>query len=173
MCGNRWEGLDPNARIRPDNHTATAGPAQARARALFDGDGMKALMGSLVGERLDGPSLVHTTLFRVGDFLSLHNDAGEWRHLAFAWHLGRAWAEGDGGELAFVCGGGGGGGGGGGPRLIPPRFNQLTIFRTTGALGARAMHGVMPVIHAPGAGRIAISGWLTQMGQGGAAPSES
>ena len=122
------------------------------ARVLLEGAPMRRLVSELTGESCDGETVVQPTLFRQGDFLSLHNDAGSHRRVAFALHLAE-WAEGAGGELAFTCPADGGG-----ARMVPPRFNALTLFV---AHGPASMHMVMPVVNAT-AGRFALSGWFTQ-----------
>ena len=77
------------------------GSALAAAMTLLKGTEMRTLVGLLAGRRLDGVTMTQPTRFRVGDGLSLHNDAQDSRVVAFAWHLG--WEPGDGGELAFLC----------------------------------------------------------------------
>jgi tetratricopeptide (TPR) repeat protein len=134
-------------------------------QSLFDSHPLKELVAALTGERIDGKTIVQFTKFRTGDFLSLHSDAGnddgEHRRVAFAWHLGRDWSEGHGGELAFVCGVDQSAG----PslNLVAPVFNQLTLFRTHVTL-ATSEHAVLPVIGS-GSGnaeRYAVTGWFTQ-----------
>ena len=104
------------------------GSALAAAMTLLKGTEMRTLVGLLAGRRLDGVTITQPTRFRVGDGLSLHNDAQDSRVVAFAWHLG--WAPGDGGELAFLCPEEEGG------HLVRPRLNTLTLFRTDATTGA-------------------------------------
>ena len=110
----------------------------------------------MAGRRLDGVTMTQPTRFRVGDGLSLHNDAQDSRVVAFAWHLG--WALGDGGELAFLCPEEEGG------HLVRPRLNTLTLFRTDATTGAArgflGAHAVLPVLR-NGTDRYALSGWFT------------
>ena len=118
---------------------------------------LESLVGLLAGRRLDGVTMTQPTRFRVGDGLSLHNDAQDSRVVAFAWHLG--WEPGDGGELAFLCPEEEEGG-----HLVRPRRNTLTLFRTDATTGAArgflGAHAVLPVLR-NGTDRYALSGWFT------------
>lgn len=138
----------------------------AEAVDTLQGAPMRRLVSALSGERCDGGTIATPTLFRAGDFLSLHNDAGLERRIAFAWHLHEGWARGDGGELAVLCAEEGG------EKLIPPLFNSLTLFLAHGE-AATSEHAVLPVVRgvaragadADGSKgrRLAISGWFTQV----------
>ena len=133
------------------------GSALAAAMTLLKGAEMRTLVGLLAGRRLDGVTMTQPTRFRVGDGLSLHNDAQDSRVVAFAWHLG--WEPGDGGELAFLCPEEEEGG-----HLVRPRLNTLTLFRTDATTGAArgflGAHAVLPVLR-NGTDRYALSGWFT------------
>ena len=133
------------------------GSALAAAMTLLKGAEMRTLVGLLAGRRLDGVTMTQPTRFRVGDGLSLHNDAQDSRVVAFAWHLG--WEPGDGGELAFLCPEDEEGG-----HLVRPRLNTLTLFRTDATTGAArgflGAHAVLPVLR-NGTDRYALSGWFT------------
>ena len=133
------------------------GSALAAAMTLLKGAEMRTLVGLLAGRRLDGATMTQPTRFRVGDGLSLHNDAQDSRVVAFAWHLG--WEPGDGGELAFLCPEEEEGG-----HLVRPRLNTLTLFRTDATTGAArgflGAHAVLPVLR-NGTDRYALSGWFT------------
>jgi hypothetical protein len=126
-----------------------------QALSLLKGPAMKELVAQLTALRIDGQTVTQPTLFREGDFLSIHNDAEGHRAVAFAWHLYDAWSDGDGGELAFVCPESPGQG-----QFVPPAANTLTLFRTQGP-GFLGTHAVLPVL-SRGARRVAITGWFTQ-----------
>ena len=118
---------------------------------------IRRLVSALSGEDASGDTLAQATLYRNGDFLSLHNDAGIERRVAFTWHLDLRWQPGDGGELAVVCPEDNG------EMLIAPEFNTLTLFRVH-TPAATSEHAVLPVVgnsDADGGGRFAVSGWFT------------
>lgn len=89
------------------------------------------------------------TLFRPGDYLTLHNDTGVGeRRAAYTLGLTRNWRTDWGGQLMFhdeageVL------------RGLMPRFNVLTLFRTP------QWHTVATVAPYAGAPRLSITGWL-------------
>lgn len=128
------------------------GSSVAAALTLLKSPDLKKLIGQLTGLRIDGATLTQPTLFRSGDFLSVHNDAQDHRVVAFAWHLVDEWTSDDGGELAFVCPEPGA------DRFVRPALNTLTLFRTHGP-GFLGTHAVLPVLRGQ---RVAITGWFTQ-----------
>ena len=75
-------------------------------------------------------------------------------------HLGEGWADGAGGELAFVCPAGESGEG----ALTRPLFNRLTLFAVQPSGMTGQTHAVLPVVRAD-ASRYAVSGWFTEREQ--------
>ncbi|WP_428150171.1 2OG-Fe(II) oxygenase [Brevundimonas sp.] len=89
------------------------------------------------------------TLFRPGDYLTLHNDTGVGeRRAAYTLGLTRDWRTDWGGQLLFHDEAGDV------PRGLMPRFNVLTLFRTP------QWHTVATVAPYAGAPRLSITGWL-------------
>jgi len=89
------------------------------------------------------------TLFRPGDYLTLHNDTGVGeRRAAYTLGLTRNWRTDWGGQLLFHDEAGDV------PRGLMPRFNVLTLFRTP------QWHTVATVAPYAGAPRLSITGWL-------------
>lgn len=89
------------------------------------------------------------TLFRPGDYLTLHDDTGVGeRRAAYTLGLTRAWRTDWGGQLLFHDPDGDV------PRGLMPRFNVLTLFRTP------QWHTVATVAPYAGAPRLSITGWL-------------
>lgn len=89
------------------------------------------------------------TLFRPGDYLTLHNDTGVGeRRAAYTLGLTRDWRTDWGGQLLFHDEAGDV------PRGLMPRFNVLTLFRTP------QWHTVATVAPYAGAARLSITGWL-------------
>lgn len=89
------------------------------------------------------------TLFRPGDYLTLHNDTGVGeRRAAYTIGLTRDWRTDWGGQLLFHDEAGDV------PRGLMPRFNVLTLFRTP------QWHTVATVAPYAGAPRLSITGWL-------------
>jgi SM-20-related protein len=88
------------------------------------------------------------TLYRPGDFLSLHDDGkGEGRIAAYTLGLTRAWRPDWGGQLLFHDADGEI------TRGLAPAFNCLTMFSTPRS------HSVAPVAPYAGAPRLSIVGW--------------
>ncbi|WGM30309.1 2OG-Fe(II) oxygenase family protein [Brevundimonas sp. NIBR11] len=89
------------------------------------------------------------TLFRPGDYLTLHDDTGVGeRRAAYTLGLSRDWRTDWGGQLLFHDAAGDV------PRGLMPRFNVLTLFRTP------QWHTVATVAPYAGAPRLSITGWL-------------
>jgi SM-20-related protein len=89
------------------------------------------------------------TLFRPGDFLTLHNDTGVGeRRAAYTIGLTRDWRTDWGGQLLFHDQAGDI------TRGLRPQFNVLTLFK------APQWHSVAPVAPYAGAPRLSITGWL-------------
>lgn len=89
------------------------------------------------------------TLFRPGDFLTLHNDTGVGeRRAAYTIGLTRDWGTDWGGQLLFHDEAGDI------TRGLRPQFNVLTLFK------APQWHSVAPVAPYAGAPRLSITGWL-------------
>ena len=89
------------------------------------------------------------TLFRPGDYLTLHNDTGVGeRRAAYTLGLTRNWRTDWGGQLLFHDEAGDV------PRGLMPRFNVLTLFRTP------QWHTVATVAPYAGVPRLSITGWL-------------
>lgn len=89
------------------------------------------------------------TLFRPGDYLTLHNDTGVGeRRAAYTLGLTREWRPDWGGQLLFHDEAGDV------PRGLAPRFNVLTLFKTP------QWHSVATVAPYAGAPRLSITGWL-------------
>ena len=89
------------------------------------------------------------TLFRPGDYLTLHNDTGVGeRRAAYTIGLTRDWRTDWGGQLLFLDEAGDI------PRGLMPRFNVLTLFRTP------QWHTVATVAPYAGAPRLSLTGWL-------------
>lgn len=89
------------------------------------------------------------TLFRQGDYLTLHNDTGVGeRRAAYTLGLTREWRTDWGGQLLFHDEAGDVTHG------LMPRFNVLTLFRTP------QWHTVATVAPYAGAPRFSITGWL-------------
>jgi SM-20-related protein len=95
--------------------------------------------------KIDGQA----TLFRPGDYLTLHNDTGVGeRRAAYTIGLSREWRADWGGQLLFHDEAGDV------PRGLKPGFNVLTLFRTP------QWHSVATVAPYAGAPRLSITGWL-------------
>ena len=89
------------------------------------------------------------TLFRPGDYLTLHNDTGVGeRRAAYTIGLTRDWRTDWGGQLMFHDAAGDI------TRGLRPGFNVLTLFRTP------QWHTVATVAPYAGAPRLSITGWL-------------
>lgn len=90
------------------------------------------------------------TLFRPGDYLTLHNDntGGGERRAAYTIGLTRDWRTDWGGQLLFHDEAGDV------LRGLMPRFNVLTLFKTP------QWHTVATVAPYAGAHRLSITGWL-------------
>ena len=89
------------------------------------------------------------TLFRPGDYLTLHNDTGVGeRRAAYTLGLTRDWRADWGGQLLFHDEAGDV------PRGLKPGFNVLTLFKTP------QWHSVAAVAPYAGAPRLSITGWL-------------
>ncbi len=88
------------------------------------------------------------TLYRPGDFLTLHDDGkGSGRIVAYTFGFTRRWRPDWGGQLLFHDDEGEI------ERGMSPAFNTLTIFRTP------RFHSVAPVAPYAGAPRLSIVGW--------------
>lgn len=95
--------------------------------------------------KIDGQA----TLFRPGDYLTLHNDTGVGeRRAAYTIGLSRDWRADWGGQLLFHDEAGDV------PRGFKPGFNVLTLFRTP------QWHSVATVAPYAGGPRLSITGWL-------------
>ncbi len=104
-------------------------------------------------EALTGETLTkidaQATLYRPGDFLTLHDDTGVGeRRAAYTLGLTKDWRPDWGGQLLFHD-----------PegeiiRGLTPRFNMLTVFRTP------QWHSVAPVAPYAGEPRLSITGWM-------------
>jgi len=103
---------------------------------------------------IDQPNLVkancQASLYRPGDFLSIHNDwsDSENRRAAYVINLSRDWSADQGGLLQFFDNDG---------EVVEtfvPRFNSISLFRTP------ALHCVTPVANFANGSRCAITGWL-------------
>lgn len=89
------------------------------------------------------------TLFRPGDYLTLHDDTGVGeRRAAYTLGLTREWRTDWGGQLLFHDEAGNV------PLGLKPGFNVLTLFRTP------QWHTVATVAPYAGAPRLSITGWL-------------
>jgi len=88
------------------------------------------------------------TLYRPGDFLSLHDDGeGAGRIAAYTFGFTKVWRPDWGGQLLFHDDAGDI------TRGLMPAFNSLTLFRTPRS------HSVAPVAPYAGASRLSIVGW--------------
>ncbi len=93
------------------------------------------------------------TLYRPGDFLSLHDDASgergvEQRVAAYVFGFTRAWRPDWGGQLLFH------GADGEIEQGLSPAFNSLTLFQVP------RTHSVAPVAPYAGAPRLSLTGWV-------------
>ena len=107
-------------------------------------------MAGIIGNAAVRRANCQATLYRPGDFLSVHNDFSdtEPRLAAYVINLSRGWRADLGGLLQFLDDDG---------EVIDtfvPRFNSISLFKTP------ALHCVSPAAaHASGS-RAAITGWL-------------
>jgi SM-20-related protein len=129
------EGWDPGHPI----HTLTE---------LINSPAMLSLFRAVTGRPDVIKADAQATLYRPGDFLTLHDDGhGEGRVCAYTFGFTRTWRPDWGGQLLFhdealeI------------ERGLTPAFNVLTLFRTP------RWHSVAPVAPYAGAPRLSIVGW--------------
>jgi len=120
-----------------------------RLSELLNGQECLEFVRQVTGEfsviKIDGQA----TRYRPGDFLTLHDDAGEGeRRAAYTLGFTRHWRADWGGQLLFHDAQGEV------TRGLKPTFNTLTLFKTP------MWHSVAPVAAYAGAHRHVISGWL-------------
>lgn len=109
------------------------------------------------GARLTGLSRVDSvdskaTLYRPGDFLTMHDDTGPQRRAAYTLGFSRRWRADWGGQLLMHAANGDVDHG------FAPRFNALTLFRTP------RWHSVAQVASYAAAPRLSVVGWLKTKG---------
>lgn len=106
---------------------------------------------AVTGERAVVKADAQATLYRPGDFLTLHDDTGVGdRRAAYTLGFTRRWRPDWGGQLLFHDDAGEI------TRGLTPGFNVLTLFRTP------QQHSVAAVAAYAGAPRLSITGWLRE-----------
>ena len=109
------------------------------------------------GARLTGLAAIDSvdskaTLYRPGDFLTMHDDTGPERRAAYTLGFSRVWRADWGGQLLMH------GPGGDIERGFTPRFNTMNLFRTP------RWHSVAQVATYAAAPRLSVVGWLKTRG---------
>jgi SM-20-related protein len=109
------------------------------------------------GARLTGLPAIDSvdskaTLYRPGDFLTLHDDTGPERRAAYTLGFSRRWRADWGGQLLMHAANGDV------ERGFVPRFNSMNLFRTP------RWHSVAQVATYAAAPRLSVVGWLKTRG---------
>ena len=116
---------------------------------FLNGPEMLDFVRAVTGERTVIKLDAQATLYRPGDFLTLHDDTGVGeRRAAYTIGFSRDWRADWGGQLLFHDAAGEI------TRGLIPGFNVLTMFRTP------QWHSVAPVAAYAGRQRLSITGWL-------------
>lgn len=140
-----------------DNHpifdlvqAGQAGPIWADLLAFLNGEDFLSLMRDLTGEPRIAMADAQLTRFRVGHFLTEHDDhaEGKDRFFAYVLNLTPAWRIEWGGLLAFH------GMDGNVAEAFTPRFNTLNLLKVP------SPHSVTQVALSAGSDRISVTGWL-------------
>lgn len=140
-----------------DNHpihdlvqAGEAAPVWRDLLAFLNGDAFLTLMRDLTGETRIAMADAQLTRYRIGHFLTEHDDHAEGKNRFFAYvlNLTPAWRIEWGGLLAFH------GADGNVTEAFTPRFNTLNLLKVP------APHSVTQVALSAGADRISVTGWL-------------
>lgn len=124
-------------------------PLHRIVELLNRGDWLKP-MATIIGDASVTKVNCQATLYRPGDFLTMHNDSSDKEHrlAAYVINLSRDWQADWGGLLQFLNDDG---------DVIDtfvPQFNSLSVFSTP------ALHCVSPTAEFAGGSRAAITGWF-------------
>lgn len=122
------------------------------ARELFAGGGTKQLMTELSGRDCAGDLVFGASRFMPGDFQLPHSDAtqeagGNYRAVAYLWHLTKGWEAPWGGQLYWAPT----------QESLEPAFNVLYLFNVLPGQD----HFVCPVSPYATGKRLTINGWWT------------